>query len=134
MRVKLIQNNGHVVLHALEVDNRGVRRKLVLRRYIDLEWLRMEPDLAEREAKVLQLLESVPELHTPKLVAVDPHGRELGWPTVLMTRLPGREQWKPPSIERFAAVATETRSVDAQGTFLSAGAGDSFRVRDRLSE
>ena len=117
VRVKLIQNNGHVVLHALEVDNRGVRRKLVLRRYIDLDWLRREPDLAEREAKVLQLLESVPELHTPKLVAVDPHGRELGWPTLLMTRLPGREQWKPPSIERFAAVAPAVHAVRAPKGF-----------------
>ena len=109
--MKLIQNNGHVVLHALEMENRGVRRRLMLRRYIDLEWLQLEPDVAEREARVLQHLEHWPELRTPKLVAVDPHGRELGWPTVLMTRLPGHERWKPPSIEQFAAVAPAIHSV-----------------------
>lgn len=117
LRVKLIQNNGHVVLHAIEIENRGVRRKLILRRYIDLDWLRQEPDLAEREAKVLQLLEDAPGLRTPKLVAVDPHGKELGWPTVLMTRLPGREQWKPPSIERFAAVGPAIHGVQVPSTF-----------------
>src|SRR5258706_16481961 len=75
VREKLIQNNGHVVLHAVEIENRGVRRRLILRRYIDLEWLRLEPDLAEREAKVLQLLERSTDLATPKLVAVDPVGK-----------------------------------------------------------
>ena len=111
IRVKLIQNNGHVVLHALEVENRGVRRKLILRRYIDLEWLRDEPDLAEREARALQLLEHAPGIRVPEVVAVDPHGEELGWPTVLMTRLPGREHWVPPSIERLAEVAPRIHEV-----------------------
>src|SRR3954468_18879803 len=35
LRVKAIKSDGHVVMHALEIKNRGVRRKLVLRRYID---------------------------------------------------------------------------------------------------
>ena len=111
VRVKLIQNNGHVVIHAIEAENRGVRRKLVLRRYIDLAWLQGEPDVAEREARVLQLLENVPGLIVPKLVNVDPFGDELGWPTVLMSRLPGRHHWEPPSIERLAEVAPTIHTV-----------------------
>lgn len=119
VRVKLVQNNGHVVLHAIEVMNRGVRRKLVLRRYIDLEWLQLEPDLAEREARVLQLLEHADGIRAPRLVAVDPYGEQLGWPTILMTRLPGREQWVPPSIERFAAVAPQIHALPAAPGFRS---------------
>lgn len=115
--MKLVQNNGHVVLHALEVMNRGVRRKLMLRRYVDLAWLQLEPDLAEREARILQLLELTDDLRAPKLVAVDPYGKELGWPTLLMTRLPGREQWVPPSIERFAAVAPQIHAVPVPAGF-----------------
>ena len=117
LRVKPMKSDGHVVMHALEIKNRGVRRKLVLRRYIDLDWLAREPDLADREAKTLQVLENTPGLRTPKLVAVDPFGRELGWPTVLMARIEGKEHWKPPSIERFAAVAPRIHSVRAPRSF-----------------
>lgn len=104
-------------MHAIEIVNRGARRKLVLRRYTDSEWLRREPDLAAREARVLQLLERSPGLPTPKLVAVDPDGRDVGSPTVLMTRLPGRHQWKPPSIERLAALAPILHAVPVPSRF-----------------
>jgi aminoglycoside phosphotransferase (APT) family kinase protein len=117
VRARRIHFNGHVSLHALEVNHRGVRRRLVLRRYIDREWLALEPDLAAREAKVLQRLEGVPELRTPKLVAVDPDGREGGAPAVLMSHLGGREEWKPPSIERLAAVAPVIHTVRAPRSF-----------------
>lgn len=105
VRVRRMHHNGHVVLHKLDVNHRGVRRRLVLRRYIDREWLAREPDLAAREAKALKLLEGVSGLRTPKLVAVDPAGREAGSPAVLISHLGGQEEWRPPSIERFAAVA-----------------------------
>jgi aminoglycoside phosphotransferase (APT) family kinase protein len=104
-------------MHAIEIVNRGARRKLVIRRYTDSDWLRREPDLAEREARVLQWLDGAQGLATPKLVAVDPDGREVGSPTVLMTRLPGREQWKPPSIEKLAAIAPILHSVPVPPRF-----------------
>jgi aminoglycoside phosphotransferase (APT) family kinase protein len=109
--------NGHVMLHKLEVDHRGVRRLLVLRRYVDRAWLAREPDLASREAKALQLLEGDRGFRTPKLVAVDPDGRAAGSPAVLMSHLGGREEWKPPSIERFAAVAPLIHQVRVPRSF-----------------
>jgi len=91
--------------------------KLVLRRYIDREWLASEGDLASREAKTLQLLEKVRELRTPKLIAVDPTGRAAGVPTVLMTHLGGKEEWKPPSIEKLAEIAPLIHEVRAPKSF-----------------
>jgi aminoglycoside phosphotransferase (APT) family kinase protein len=117
VRVRRIHHNGHVALHSLTVNHRGVRRLLVLRRYVDRDWLASEPDLASREAKTLRLLEGVSSLRTPKLIAVDPDGREAGSPAVLMSHLGGKEEWKPPSIERFAAVAPLIHQVGAPRKF-----------------
>ena len=76
-------------LHGLTVrDRRGTRRDLVLRRYVLGDWLAREPDLAEREAEVLVILERSP-LPTPELIAADTVGDEAGAPAVLMTLLPG---------------------------------------------
>jgi aminoglycoside phosphotransferase (APT) family kinase protein len=112
-----IHFNGHVSIHSLVANHRGVRRKLILRRYVDRVWLAREPDLAAREAKALRLLESAPGLRTPRLVAVDPQGRETSAPAVLMSHLGGKEEWKPPSIERFAAVAPVVHQVSAPRRF-----------------
>jgi aminoglycoside phosphotransferase (APT) family kinase protein len=117
VRARRIHFNGHVSLHSIEVSNRGVRRKLILRRYVDRAWLAREPDLASREAKTLRLLENAPWLRTPKLVAVDALGRETSFPAVLMSHLGGKEEWKPPSIERFAAIAPLIHQVRAPRNF-----------------
>lgn len=117
VRARSFYRTTHVTLHAVEVLHRGVRRKLVLRRYVDREWLAREGDLASREATTLQLLESVRELRTPKLIAVDPTGRDAGVPTVLMSHLGGREEWKPPSIEELAALAPVIHEVRAPRRF-----------------
>jgi aminoglycoside phosphotransferase (APT) family kinase protein len=121
VRARRMYDNGHVVLHKLEIDHRGVRRRLVLRRYVDSEWVRREPDLAAREAKTLLLLESLTGLPTAKLVAVDPDGRDAGVPTVLMSHLGGRAEWCPPSIERLAAVAPIIHHVRAPRGFRRYG-------------
>ena len=115
--VRRIHHNGHVALHSIVANNRGVRRKLILRRYIDREWVAREPDLASREAKTLQLLEHDAGFRTPRLVAVDPTGRETSAPAVLMSHLGGREEWKPPSIEQFAELAPRIHRVRAPRTF-----------------
>ena len=117
VRARSFYRNGHVTLHSVEVLHRGFRLKLVLRRYVDREWVAREPDLASREAKTLQLLENVSELRTPKLIAVDPTGRAAGVPSVLMTHLGGKEEWKPPSIEALAAIAPVIHQVRAPRTF-----------------
>jgi aminoglycoside phosphotransferase (APT) family kinase protein len=117
VRARRIHFNGHVSVHSIEVTSRGVRRKLILRRYLDRAWLAREPDLASREAKTLRLLEKATGLRTPKLVAVDAHGRDTSAPAVLMSHLGGKEEWKAPSIERFAAVAPLIHQVRAPRNF-----------------
>jgi aminoglycoside phosphotransferase (APT) family kinase protein len=110
VRVARVGRATSVALTAIDVDHRGVRRRLVLRRYLNEAWVAREPDLATREAAVLRWLERE-RLRTPVLVAVDGDGRAAGAPSVLMTRLPGREEWKPPSIEKLAAVSVALHEV-----------------------
>jgi aminoglycoside phosphotransferase (APT) family kinase protein len=94
-------------VHALSIDDaHGRRHELVLRRFVRLDWLAEEPDLAEREAIALRLLEGG-GLPTPRLVAVDPDGSTAGAPAVLMTRLLGRIEWDPPVVERFLRALAE---------------------------
>jgi aminoglycoside phosphotransferase (APT) family kinase protein len=88
-------------VHGLTVDDaRGVRHRLVLRRYVRSDWLEREPDLAEHEARVLTLLEPS-AVEAPRLVAVDPNGGHCDVPAVLMTRLPGRVRWSPRDVRGF---------------------------------
>jgi len=79
-------------------DRRGSRHRLVLRRYVRADWLAEQPDLAEREAEVLRVLEVGP-VPAPRLVAVDPTGEQAGVPAVLMTFLPGRLDWAPSDLD-----------------------------------
>ncbi|MGZ4715126.1 MAG: phosphotransferase family protein [Acidimicrobiales bacterium] len=89
------------------VDRRGRHHELVLRRYVLLDWLEREPDLAEREAEALVIVEPSP-VPTPVLVAADVDGTDLGAPGVLMTRLPGRPPAEPgptpDQVDRLAAL------------------------------
>jgi aminoglycoside phosphotransferase (APT) family kinase protein len=103
------------------VDRRGRELALLLRRYVLTDWLAREPDLAEREAEALVVIEGSP-LPTPALVAADVTGTELGAPGVLMTRLPGRPPPAPgPSpaqvdgIARLLPVLHETRVPAGSG-------------------
>lgn len=90
-------------LHSLSIEGTSGRtHRLVLRRFVRLDWLAEEPDLPQREAAALRLLADA-RLPTPQLVAVDPHGEAAGVPAVLMTMLPGRIEWDPPVLEVFLA-------------------------------
>ncbi len=73
---------------------------MVLRRFVRLDWLAQEPDLAKREATALELLADA-RAPTPQLVAVDPEGTAAGVPAVLMTRLLGRVEWDPRALDPF---------------------------------
>jgi len=76
-------------VHALDIeDGAGQIHELVLRRFVRLDWLAEEPDLAEREATALRLVAGS-AAPTPQLVAVAADA-------VLMTRLPGQVEWDPP--------------------------------------
>jgi aminoglycoside phosphotransferase (APT) family kinase protein len=88
-------------VHVLAVERpSGQVDEVVLRRYVRLGVVAEEPDIAEREARILRLLEGV-ELPTPELIAVDPTGAESGTPSLLMSRLRGRVEWSPTSMDRW---------------------------------
>ncbi len=89
----------------------GGPRTLVLRIHTNDEWLAREPDLAAREAAVLELLGPT-AAPAPLLVAVDPDGREAGRPCVLMERLPGRPLLTHPDLDAYVgALAAVLRSI-----------------------
>lgn len=58
------------------------------------------PDLAEREARALQVAEGM-AVPTPELLAVDPTGADAGVPAVVMSCLPGRVDWQPADLDRW---------------------------------
>lgn len=97
--VRAYKGGSSSAIHGLRVErNGGVRQTVVLRRYV-LEHLNVEePDLAEREARVLDLLDAC-AIRTPRPLAVDPTGAGAGVPTLLMTRVPGRLDWSPADLE-----------------------------------
>ena len=82
------------------VDRDGERQALVLRRFVDDGWLAREPDLAVREAAVLEALAASP-VPAPALVALDATGADAGVPTVLTRRLPGTVVTTPPDLGRW---------------------------------
>jgi aminoglycoside phosphotransferase (APT) family kinase protein len=63
--------------------------KVVMRRFLNLHWLGIDPHLAPREAAVLRALESTP-VPAPAFVGVDPYGERCEAPTVLMGFVVGR--------------------------------------------
>ena len=69
----LAGGTSSAVHEILVADAAGSARRVVLRRYVKPDWLAEQPDLAEREAEVLQLLEDTP-VPAPRLVAVIPSG------------------------------------------------------------
>jgi aminoglycoside phosphotransferase (APT) family kinase protein len=100
-------------VHGVEVERgSGTVEQYVLRRYVDDAWLAREPDLAEREAEVLRLLEAG-DVPSPVLAGVDPHGTEAGVPSVLMSRLEGRTSTDADLPDRIDDLATLLCEVHA---------------------
>ena len=88
-------------VHAIDVLlSGGSTVQFVLRRHLLFSWLQEEPDLAEKEARNLQLLERS-GVAAPRLVAVDADGATCDVPAVLMTRIPGRRLLKPRNLDRW---------------------------------
>lgn len=97
--VRPLDGGTSSAVHGLTIENgSGPARALVLRRYVRADWLAEEPDVAEREAAVLQLLEDS-SVSAPRLVGVDPTGAIAGVPAVLMTALPGQIRWARTGID-----------------------------------
>ena len=118
VRVRALKGGSTSSIHALRVARGGGVETVVLRRYVVQQVVDEEPDTAEREARVLRLLDrcAVP---TPALLGVDPVGDEAGVPAVLMTAVPGRLDWTPadidPWIGRLADVLPLIHSTPGHG-------------------
>ncbi len=88
-------------VHGVTVaDAERRRHRLVLRRFVRLDWLAEEPDLAVHEAAALAAVARSP-VPTPALVASDPDGATVGVPAILMTMLEGRIDWDPYALDDF---------------------------------
>ena len=97
-RIRALKGGSSSAMHALRLRTRKGDETVVLRRYVLLGVLSEEPDIAEREARVLDVLRPL-RLPTPRLLALDPTGAEAGVPAVVMSRLPGRVLWEPAQVD-----------------------------------
>jgi aminoglycoside phosphotransferase (APT) family kinase protein len=101
MRVRRLGGGTASAVHAVDVRRHsGSTARLVLRRHLLFSALADEPDLAEREARNLQLIERA-GISAPRLVAVDPDGAECDVPAVLMTRVPGHLELQPADLDTW---------------------------------
>lgn len=88
------------LLHGVSVERGGRRLEVVLRRFVDAEWLKTEPDLARHEAASLTKAARA-GVPVPGLIAFDEEGSECGAPATLMTRLPGRVVLAPENLDAW---------------------------------
>src|SRR2546425_8185439 len=101
VRVRRLGGGISSAMHAIDVRTaHGALTRFVLRRHLSFRLLEEEPDVAEREARNLQLVEKA-GIAAPRLVAVDADGEECDVPAVLMTRLGGHLELKPRDIDAW---------------------------------
>ena len=101
VRVRALPGAWSSAVHALDIRAAGGGdHRLVLRRHVRADFLAEEPDVAEREARVLQLL-ARSAVSAPELVAVDAAGEHCDVPAVLMTRLRGRPDAVPGDLDEW---------------------------------
>lgn len=119
VRVRRLGGGSSSAVHAVDVASpRGAMLRLVLRRHLNFSWLQEEPELAEKEARNLQLLERH-GIASPRLVAVDADGAECDVPAVLMTRMPGRLELQPTDLNtwlrQMAELLPPVHAIDPAG-------------------
>jgi hypothetical protein len=79
-------------MHELTIEGpSGVWERVVLRRYVRVDWLAREPDLALREAQALRLAQWA-EVVAPEVIAVYADVTECDVPSVLMSQVVWRVQ------------------------------------------
>jgi aminoglycoside phosphotransferase (APT) family kinase protein len=101
IKVRALDGGTSSAIHAVDVRTlSGPISRLVLRRFVRADWLAEEPDAPRREAEALEIVRRC-RVSTPRLVALDDEGSDAGVPAVLMTRLPGRVDWYPASLEDY---------------------------------
>ena len=105
------------VLHGIEVERNKRSLKLVLRRFVDADWLRDEPELARHEAANLRVAAQA-GVPTPELIAYDEKGAHCDVPATLMTRLPGSVELRPQNFDlwlhQLAAAIVPFHSIEAR--------------------
>lgn len=90
MSVQALRGGMSSAVHRVTLGSpRGTRVQVVLRRYVRPELNTEEPEIVEREAAALRIVEHI-EVPTPHLIAVDATGAEVGVPALIMTALPGK--------------------------------------------
>jgi aminoglycoside phosphotransferase (APT) family kinase protein len=106
VRVRRLRNAWAAAMHAVDVERAGTRHRLVLRRWARAD-IPPEIGAVENEAAVLGVLDAS-RVPAPRLVAVDARGDLTDAPTVLMTRVPGRDMLSPPDVDTMLAGLAET--------------------------
>ncbi|MDP2328817.1 MAG: aminoglycoside phosphotransferase family protein [Dehalococcoidia bacterium] len=115
--VRRLRGGTSAAVHLLGVSGapRGLEA-VVLRRFVRTEWLAEEPDVAEREARVLGALRRS-GLPVPECLAADVTGSECDVPAVLMTRVPGRIELQPRDLSDYLRqLASFLPALHALGT------------------
>jgi aminoglycoside phosphotransferase (APT) family kinase protein len=106
------------LLHAVEIESTAGRYSLVLRRFVNREWTKGEPDVAVREGLSLQHATRA-GLPAPELIAVDKDGTHCGVPATLVARIRGSVVLEPTDMASWlrglAESAARIHRVDAAG-------------------
>lgn len=103
-------------LHAIDIEYGGRSASVVLRRFTNEAWLKLEPDLAVHEATSLQKTAEA-NLPAPRLIAYDAKGDICGVPAVLMSQLNGHVHLAPSDMNSWlvemAEVLARIHDIDA---------------------
>jgi len=106
------------LLHTVEIESTAGRHSLVLRRFVNQQWVKREPDVAVREAVSLQHATRA-GLPAPELIAFDRDGTHCGVPATLVARIPGSVILEPTEraswLRGLAESAARIHRVDAAG-------------------
>lgn len=101
MSVQALRGGMSSAVHRVTLGSPGgTRVQVVLRRYVRPELNTEEPEIVEREAAALRLVEHI-EVPTPRLIAFDATGAEVGVPALIMTALSGKLDWWPSDVGRW---------------------------------
>jgi aminoglycoside phosphotransferase (APT) family kinase protein len=106
------------LLHSVEIERKDGPHSLVLRRFVNEEWVNEEPDIAAREAASIRHATKA-KLPAPELIACDATGEYCGVPATLVTRIPGKVVLEPSDWKRWvrglAESAARIHRVEAGG-------------------
>ena len=90
-----------VATHLVTVESpRGMRDRVVLRRFVRADWLAQEPDAPANEALALGIAARA-DITTPELIAADLTGVTTDVPALLLSRLPGRADLQPRDLDSW---------------------------------